>query len=559
MAIDAIFISLLAEELREKLMGAKIEKIQQPDKGRVVIVLRRDGVSRKLLIAAGSGNCRLHLTEAQTENPANPPAFCMLMRKHLSSGRLIAIEQPGNDRILVFRISAYDEMGYAVEKRLVAELMGKNANLILVGSDGRIVDSLYRRDFNEKSMRAVQPGMIYRLPEAQDRPNVLDPELSPAELLGGKDNADRILKTYAGICPLAAREIAFAGGDSDAALNEALFDFVGRVFSSECGPYMLVENGRPADIFYLPVFSAGADVKSIRYESFCELLDTFYSRREAEICSTTGARELRHKVNTVYNRIRRKVEAQREEYARCEKREELRKKAELITANIWQLKKGMTGFECEDYYTDPPERIYIELDPLKTPQMNSASLFKQYNKLKTASDILCRMIAEEEEQLNYLESVLDELTRVEGESDAAAISLELYEQGFLKKQEVSKAAASRKMPPRKVLSKDGFEILIGRNNKQNDELTFSAGREDIWLHVKNIHGSHVIIRSAGSEIPPSTIEQAAELAAFYSQGRGSGKVAVDYTEARNVKKPNGSAPGKVIYVKYHTIIANSVE
>ena len=565
MPLDAICLSALTAELKHELVGGKIDKVQQPERDMLLLSIRAPHGNRRLLLAAGTGNARAHITQASFENPAEPPMFCMLLRKHLTGARILSLTQPENERMLLFELDTRDELGDTARKTLAVEMIGRSANVILVGADGRILDCMRRVDFAGDAQRSLLPGMLYRLPPRQDKPAFLD---TPAEerrrMAEGADHsvpADKwLLASFAGLSPLVCRELSFRCGGDYELLPLQMDALAEAVQAGDFSPTLLTANGKPLDFSFLPLRQYGESAESERFGSFSELLDAFYTRRDKAEQQRRRGHELTRSIRTARDRLARKLAGQREDLKRTEGREEVRKRAELITANLYRLKKGAHSLVCEDYYSEGCPEITVPLDPLKTPQQNAAALYKEYNKLKAAEQHLTGLIAQGEGQLDYLESVLDQLERSESEKDLADLRRELTETGYLKRPKGAKAEKGKAQAPRRFLSDDGFEILVGRSNVQNDELTHKiARRTDLWLHVQRIHGSHVLVRCEGEALPPRTLEQAASLAVYYSQGRGGGKIPVDYTPVRFVRKRPGSLPGMVLYTEYRTILAESDE
>ena len=565
MALDAIVLSAIKRELDEKIVGARIDKIQQPERDSILISVRNNGENMRLFINAGAGSGRIQLTNVSFENPAEPPMFCMLLRKYLVGARIERLTQPDYERLLIIDLLSRNELGDNIDLRLAVELMGRSANLVLIGSDGRIIDCLRRMDFGGDAERRMLPGMIYRLPPKQKKPLVF--ELSSEERRKMLRKADfskpldkQLMDSFSGLSPLICREIACRSYDDPELLPNALDALIDAVEAGEFTPTLLMEDGKPREFSFMELKQYGGGMQSEVLPDFSALLDAYFSKRESIERRRKRGRELSHSVKTARDRIARKLTSQREELKHTEDRDSIRKNAELITANMYRMKKGDTKLACEDYYTEGCPTLEIELDPLKTPQQNAAQMFKEYNKLKTAEVYLTKLISEGEKQLDYLNSVLDEIERAETERDLAEIRRELTETGYIKKQKGSKPDKAKKQPYMSFVSSDGFEILVGRNNSQNDELTTkTARRTDIWLHTKSVHGSHVIISCEGLTPPEKTIEEAASLAVYFSQGREGGKTAVDYTMVRFVKKPSGALPGKVIYTDYNTIMAEADE
>ena len=565
MALDAILLSALVRELAPKLEGGRIDKIQQPERDQVIISLRNKGENMRLLINAGAGSGRLQLISAGFENPAEPPMFCMLLRKHLIGGRIEKLTQPEWERLLLVDITSRNELGDSVKLKLAVELMGRSANLVLIGDDGRIIDCMRRMDYGGDAERRMLPGMIYRLPPRQKKPMIF--ELGREEVAaavsasdGGKPLDKRLMDSFSGLSPLICRELACRCGNDPELLPAVIEAFLESVRAGEFTPTLFLENGRPREYSFMALRQYGAEYECRTFDSFSELLEAYYSKRELLERRRRRARELSHSVKTARDRIARKLASQKEELERTYCREDIRKNAELVTANMYRIKKGDGSVTVEDYYAEGCPQLEIALDPLKTPQANAAAMFKEYNKLKTAEKHLTALVAEGEKQLEYLNSVLDELERAESERDLAEIRRELTETGYIKKQRGAKPDKLKKQGPMEFVSSDGFLILVGRSNSQNDELTTkTARRTDIWLHTKNVHGSHVIISCDGLEPPQRTIEEAASLAAYYSQAREGGKTAVDHTMVRFVRKPSGSMPGKVVYTDYSTVMAEADE
>lgn len=565
MALDTVMLSALAAELRPKLEGARIDKVRQPEREQVLLSIRNKGENMRLLINAGAGSGRVALTRQSFENPAEPPMFCMLLRKYLVGARIEKLTQPNWERLLMVDIISHNELGDSVCLKLAIELMGRSSNLVLVGDDGRIIDCLRRMEYGGDVQRRMLPGMIYRLPPAQKKPLIFDCDRAQIESAlnsseDGKPLDKRLLDSFSGLSPLVCRELVHRAFYDINCLPDALEAFLESVRAGEFTPTLLTKDGKPAEYSFMQLKQYGSEYEQQSLNSFSELLDAYYSKRELSERRRRRARELSHSVKTARDRIQRKLVCRLEELERTYGREEIRKNAELLTANMYRVKRGDSSVTVEDYYTDGCPSVEIKLDILKTPQQNAAAMFKEYNKLKTAEIHLTALVAEGEKQLDYLNSVLDELERAETERDLAEIRRELLETGYLKKQKGAKPDKSKKQGPMRFVSSDGYEILVGRSNSQNDELTTkTARRTDIWLHTKSVHGSHVIISCEGREPPERTIAEAASIAAYYSQGREGGKTAVDYTAVRFVRKPSGSMPGKVVYTDYRTVMAEADE
>jgi len=565
MPLDAICLKALSAELKDKLEGGRIDKVQQPERDMLLFSLRSKGENLKLLLAAGTGNSRVHISKSSFENPAEPPMFCMLMRKHLIGAHIVSVYQPELERLLVIELDSRDELGLLSRKKLVVEMIGRSSNIVLVAEDGRIIDCMRRMDFAGDALRRLLPGMIYRLPPTQDKKNLF--ALERAELESMLSDADAavpldkwLLASFSGLSPLVCRELSYRCGGDYSLVLQCLMAFKETVDSNDFKPYSVSVDGRVVDFSFMRLSQYGENAVHETYEDFSAMLDAFYSRRDKAEQQRRRSHELMRSVRTARDRLARKLAGQYEELKRTESREEVRKTAELITANIYRMKKGDRVLKCADYYLEDCPEISIKLDPLKTPQQNAAAYYKEYNKLKGAKEHLSVLVTQGEAQLEYLNSVLGEIEMAETEKDLSDIRRELVSTGYIRLKKGSKPDKGRTQAPHRFVSDDGYEIYVGRSNVQNDELTCKfARRTDYWLHTQKVHGSHVIIRCDGLEPPERTLEQAASIAVYYSQARDGGKVPVDYTMVRFVKKPSGALPGKVIYTDYRSIISESDE
>lgn len=561
MPLDAVFLTGLTAELGAALSGARIDKVQQPTRDSLLLsVYTRLGARRLLISAAGSG-ARIHFTEEKYENPDKPPMFCMLMRKHLVGARIDSVTQPPWERMCVLDLTTRDELGVECRRSLVVEMMGRAANIILCDEDMRIIDCLRRIDFGEEAYRRLLPGMLYKYPQKPNRPCFFttEPAERRAALASAKHDAEPagwLLDTFSALSPLIAREIASRAGGWER-LGEAMDALAESVAARELTPTLLRVEGKMKDFSFMNITQYGSKGENTAYETYSALLDAYYGQRDRAEQLRRAAHDTVKTVRTLRDRQARKLASQSAELKKSEGRDELRRRGDLITANLWKAKKGARTLECEDYYTEGCPTVTIELDPRKTAQQNAAQAYKEYRKAETAERHLTELIAQGEKQLDYLESVLDALSRVESEHDVQEIRAELMAEGVLKAPRGSqKQRKVKSAGPMRFVSSTGYEILVGRNNAQNDELTTkTARRTDMWLHTQKVHGSHVIIRCMDTEPDEQTLTEAASLAAYYSEGRDSGKVPVDYTQVRRVKKPSGAMPGKVIYTDYQTIVA----
>lgn len=524
MPLDAVYISQLKDELAGRIVGMKIDRVHQPERDVVLLSLRGNGGGVTLLICFGSGSARVCLTEEAFENPPQPPMFCMLLRKHLVGARIIGVEQPERERMLLFRLAAYNELGEETPKTMAAELLGRNANLILTDADGRIIDAARRIDEEMSPLRQLLPGLIYRLP----------PQPEPGR--------------FSGLSPLIRRELAFRG------LPETM-DALEQI---EKRPVMLVENGEPKDFTFMPILQYGPGTESVPCGGWSELLEAFYAQRDRAEHMRSRARSMAKLVRSALGRAERKLSARIGELGATEDREQDKRRGDLITANIWRMRTGMKALETEDFYEEGSPVVTIPLDERKSPQQNAAAYYRQYTKKKAAREHLTALIEENAAEREYLGSIAEEIARAQSQGDLEDIREELVRAGYLRPPKTSgkKVKKPRPMPPLRFTTSSGLEVLVGRNNLQNDELTFkTARRTDLWLHALKLHGAHVILRCEDAQPPEEDVYQAACLAAFYSEGAGSGKVPVDATQVRFVKKPRGAHPGKVIYTDQRTILA----
>ena len=567
MPLDAICLSAVLRETAEQVTDKRIEKIQQPARDQVVLLLRG---GLRLLLCAGGTQPRLHLTGLLRDNPSQPPMFCMLLRKHLAGGRILAVEQEPLERVVTLHIQAADELGEQRRWRLILEAMPRHANLILVDDQGRITDCLRRVDFEMSQQRQVLPGLYYHLPPRPDKRSPLDvTEEELLALLAGCP-AERaldswLLDTFVALPPLLARELVWqACGETDARntpenarrLWQAMSRWRSLVQEGRFTPTLLSREGRPSDFTYCPVGQYGTAVSGTVCDSFSQLLDEFYEGREQADRVKQKGQDLMKAATAARDRVRRKLAAQEKELAATRDRERLRLFGELITANLYRMERGMSRLTAENYYEEGCPAVDIPLDVRLGPQENAARYFKQYAKAKTAERVLTEQLEKGREELSYLESVVQELSQAEAEQDFNDIRAELESGGYLKNRGKKQPGFQRASKPRQFRSSAGLRILVGRSNRQNDRLTTrDADRRDIWLHSQKIHGAHVILCTEGVEPDPQSLYEAACLAAYYSQGRESGKVPVDYTPVRYVKKPAGAKPGKVVYTTYQTVYA----
>lgn len=560
MPLDAICLQGVVAELTPQVVGSRIEKIQQPARDQVVLSLRG---GKRLLLCAGGGQPRLHLTETLRDNPAQPPMFCMLLRKRIGNGRIVSIEQAPLERVVTLHIEATDELGEQSRFALILEALGRHANLILCDKEGRILDCLRRVDLEMSQERQVLPGLFYHLPPRQNKrdPLTVTREEFAALLPREETPLDGwLLDTFTAMPPLVAREIvsrAYGESDhriADSCLWDSFAAWQGQVNGGAFTPTVLYRNGKPFDFTYGPISQYGDYCANVTADSFSALLDSFYEEREQAERVKQKGQDLIKTATNARDRVRRKIVAQEKEYAACLDRDHLRICGELITANLYRMERGQRKLMAENYYEEGCPAMDIPLDVRLSPQENAARYFKQYAKAKTAEKMLTEQLTKGREELRYLESVVQELQQAESEQDFNDIRTELTDGGYIRQRGKKQPGFQRASKPREFRSSAGLRILVGRNNRQNDKLTTKEGQKwDIWLHTQKIHGSHVLLCTDGAEPDEQSLHEAAVLAAYYSQARSGTKVPVDYTPVKFVKKPAASRPGMVVYTTYQTM------
>ncbi len=582
MSLDGAFLhSTMLEMLERKLIGGRVDKVHQPSREEIIVTIRTFGGAEKLLFSANSACARVNLTDTTPENPKQPPVLCMMFRKFLCGGRLTAIHQDGLERIINFDFECTNEIGDTVQNRLTAEIMGKHSNIILLTKkeDGwRVVDSVKRITDDISSVRRILPNILYELPPRDERICLLDYDFADFKERLAEYSEQRLAKAlpliFEGISPIFARECAYScTKDIDAvvkALNDDQYDKL-VFFIKKSREYMLEHNGctvvtdkygKPKDFCFVPINQYGAEMTETHFDSPNALLDKFYgSRADADRIKQRSG-DLMKTILNIYERISRKLELQKQELAECAQRDDFRVCGDLLSSNLYRMEKGMNEITVDDF-VNGGERV-IKLDVRLTPSQNAQKYYAEYRKLDTAEKMLSKLIEQGEKELVYIDSVFDAASRIGSgtgsDSELSEIRRELHETGYLKQTKNDKRKAEKPLPPLKFRSSDGFEILVGRNNYQNDKLTLKTAKgEDIWLHTQNIAGSHTIICTEGKEVPDNTIVEAATLAAYCSKARHGTKIPVDYTKVRYVKKPNGAKPGMVIFTNNKTILINPSE
>lgn len=572
MGIDGMFLHQLRHELAQVLTDSRVDRIHQPGKELLIFSLRSRAGGMKLLLHAGASSPRAHITKMVPENPKQPPMFCMLLRKHLGSAKLVELSQTGMDRILQFRFEAVNELGDLVELVLAVEIMGRHSNIVLIDQNGKIIDAIKRVDFETSSVRQILPDMQYQLPPEQaGKVNLL--QADPAEIArqilqaGQKEIASALLANVSGMSPLVCREaenytthgIDLLAGEMKPEQLGRLTDFLGmlklRLEQYSGIPTLLLDGqNHPKDFSFLPIHQYRGAYKSEEMQSYSEMLDRFYAERDLNDRMRQRSSDLLRLLANTTDRIRRKGLAQREELELCKDRDRWKMYGDLISSNLYRLEKGQTLLRTENYYDPDGAEISIPLDPALSPAANAQKYYHEYRKLDTAEKKLQQIIIENEKEIEYLDSVFDALARATTLAEIVEIRKELAQAGYGKRTKPERQKPE-KLSPMRFRSSDGFEILVGRNNLQNDQLTLKDARNyDIWFHTQKIPGSHTVVLAGGKTVPNQTLEEAAIIAAYHSKAKDSALVPVDYTEVKNVKKPPGAKPGMVIYDKFRTAI-----
>ena len=561
MALDAITMSLLADELDEKLQGSRIDKIHQPSKDEVVFHLRKRDGNLKLLLSARSGSARLCITDESFENPQVPPSFCMLLRKYMSGARFVSAASVEGERIIMLSFTATSEMGDTVNIDIAAELMGRYANLVIINGDGKIIDAMKRVDADASAVRQLLPGLMYKLPPNRDNPKFISETQSVFDkvfVYNGPVN-QAFLRCSQGMGPVIAREIEYLAGTGDSYADKlteqqekdviAAAETVKNYYSNPQYTIVYNQQNSPSEFSFMPLTQyEGLNTKT--FESLNQLLDEYYSEKDKAERLRQKGKDLHKLVRNLVDRTIRKQAARKEELAQSTDNEKFRIYGELLTANLWQLEKGMKKVEVLNYYDNT--NVTIALDPKLTGNQNAQKYYKEYKRKQTAVKMLTQLISQGEIELEYLQSVAYSVSNAQNEKELMAVRSELHDAGYLKYYK----NREKKQKPQdfiRYISSDGFLILVGRNNLQNDRLTMKTARgKDMWFHTKNAPGSHVVVMSEGRDIPLPTQNEAAMLAVYHSSQKGSPKVDVDYTFVKNIRKTNDLKPGMVIYDIYES-------
>ena len=569
MALDGIFLRHIKNEIISEALGARVNQIYQPNRDELVLVLRTFEGAKKLLLSSRANSPRVNFCVKTPENPAQPPMFCMLLRKRLGGGKLVNVRQEGCDRVLFLDFECTNELGDLEGLSIVCEIMGMYSNLIVINRDtGVIVDALKRVDLTVSSRRFVLPNIRYELPEPQNKLNIL--VHTPEEILAAAKNLEAemplskaLLRVIEGISPIVARELEFrvmegATNRVEGVLTDKLTERLGELKSltESCSGKPCVvyrEDGRPMDFCFMPVLQYGGYLKAEETDGFSATVDGFYEERDARERMRVKSHSLQKLLSNLIDRTSRKINKQRAELSQCGNREQLRICGDLLHANLYRIERGAEYADVENYYDENGAVMRIKLNPAISPAANAQRYYKEYQKAKTAETVLAEQIEKGQAELEYLESVADAVNRSDSERELSQIREELTEQGYLR-QPRGKQQKLQKLPPKEYTTSDGFTVLVGRNNRQNDLLTLkTASKTDLWFHTKDIHGSHVILKTDGRQPGEKALLEAARLAPPHSTARESSTVPVHYTLVKYVSKPAGAKPGMVIYVNNKTL------
>ncbi len=570
MALDGIFLRHIGKEIESLATGAKVNQIHQPTRDELIISMHTHSGNKRLLISARADSPRVSFTTHSAENPPVAPMFCMLMRKKLCGARLTGVRQVDLERVLFLEFDATNTLGDRTKLTLVVEIMGKHSNCILLDEEGVIIDALKRIDLTLSSKRLVLPQLRFELPPSQGKVSFLElPAQVIAEQILAKENMTldkAMLSAVMGVSPIVCREASFrATGVTDARITDMtekeksafvkeLERLKDTALSCEGTPFMLKDStGKPFDLTFSCISQYGSAAVCKEYESFSVLLDEYYHERDSIERMRVRSRDLLKLVSNHIARLSRKLSNQMAELERSKDREHLRICGDLLQANLYRIEKGASFVDVENFYDENMAILRIKLDPAKSPAQNAQRYYKDYARAKTADKMLRIQIEKGRQELLYLESVYDEIERAESDSELSSIRQELILQGYIKPQK-GKQKPPAELAPREFQVADGFTVLVGRNNRQNDMLTLKTSRNsDLWFHTKDIPGSHTVLKTEGREVTDEAILETAQICAYYSKARESSQVPVDYTLIKYVSKPQGSPPGRVIYTDQHTV------
>lgn len=560
MAFDGIVVAALVSELRRTLLQGRINKIAQPEQDELLLTIKTPEGMRRLALSASASLPYLYLTDVNRQSPMTAPNFCMVLRKHIANGRIVDITQPGLERIVCFRVEHLDELGDLRTKQLIIELMGKYSNIIFCDENNRIIDSIKHVSAQISSVREVLPGRDYFIPQTRQKSDPLEAtqESFLAAAASRPVSCGRaLMDTYTGISSQMASEICHrASVDADMPIASLSGDVLLHLFHNfewimedvkqeAFQPVMILKDNVPVDFSALPLRQY-QDYTTTSYDSMSQVLEEFYAKRSIYTRIRQKSVDLRKVVSNLLERSRKKLELQEKQLADTDKMDKYRIYGELLNTYGYQAQEGASSITVLNYYTN--EELTIPLDPVITPLENAQKYFARYNKLKRTREALEELIMKNRQETEHLASIDTALHIAESEDDLAQIREELENSGYIRRKFTGRKKQVIKNKPLHYLSSDGFHIYVGKNNTQNDELTFKfAEGGDWWFHAKGMPGSHVIVKTHGQELPDRTFEEAAQLAGYYSNGRDSDKVEVDYLQRKNVKKPGGAVPGFVVY------------
>lgn len=545
MALDGIFLYHLKNEIAQFAIDSRVDKIHQPSKDEIIINLRSRQGSKKLLLSCNADAARIHFTEFPPENPAKPPMFCLLLRKRLAGAWVTDIEQDNLERILKINFSGTDELGDKTNYSLIIEIMGKYSNIIFVGKDGKIIDSMKRVDENKSHIREVLPGVTYVAPPKQDKLNIFTDNIEKIRekiAQSRKGMYKAVMEAIKGVSPIICREFEY-GLTLDEFKKQAQNPTPTVVFTDA-----------PKDFAFIDIKQYDNLATINHYDTFSQLLDYFYYERVRLMRIKARSADLFKTVTTLQERAVRKAINRTQELEDCKDKETYKLFGDLIAANMYRLEKGVPYYDLENYY-DNNKIVRIPADIMLTPSQNSQKYYKEYCKKQVAESKLNEFISEANDEADYFESVIDSLSRAETDGEITAIKAELASQGYIKKGN-DKKKEQKSLKPMHFKTRDGFDVYVGRNNIMNDKLTMKTAKNyDTWFHVQSAAGSHVICETSGNQISDGAIHDCAVIAAYFSKARESSNVAVDYTLVKNVRKPNGAKPGFVVYDPYKTEFA----
>lgn len=567
MAFDGITIANIVSELNHTITGGKINKIAQPENDELIITIKNQRQQYRLFLSASASLPLIYLTEANKPSPLTAPNFCMLLRKHIGSGKILSVTQPGMERIIRFTIEHLNELGDLCTKYLIVEIMGKHSNIIFCNENDQIIDSIKHVSAHMSSVREVLPGRPYFIPATQEKKNPLEltEDILSNEILSRPVATSKALYTgITGISPLMAEEICHranidGGIPTDGLssleklhLSHTFLSLLEDIKSESFTPNIVYQGREPVEFAPFPL-TQYEDLKTVEYPSISQVLETYYAEKNIVTKIRQKSVDLRKIVQTALERNLKKYQLQQKQMKDTEKKEKYRIWGELINTYGYGLEPGVKSMEALNYYTN--ENITIPLDPTLTPQENAKKYFDKYSKMKRTAEALDHLLQETKSEIEHLESISASLDIALSEDDLAQIKEEMIEYGYIRRKYTGGKKVKITSKPFHYLSSDGYHIYVGKNNFQNEELSFKfATGNDWWFHAKGQPGSHVIVKTNGEELPDRTFEEAGRLAAYYSRGRQAPKVEIDYTQKKNLRKPNGAKPGFVVYYTNYSLL-----